>query len=54
MGTLDAMNFGSCRVGLIQRVRFLVVELTYLGSNTRFDMCRVFMINYFFSERRRS
>jgi hypothetical protein len=51
MGTLDAMNFGSCRVGLVQLVKFLVVELTYLDSDTRFDMSGVFMVNYFFSER---
>jgi hypothetical protein len=51
MGTLDAMNFGSCRVGLVQLVKFLVVELTYLDSDTRFDMSGVFMINYFFSGR---
>jgi hypothetical protein len=43
----------SCRVGLNQLVRFLVVELTYLGSNHRFDMDVTFMANYFFSRRRR-
>jgi hypothetical protein len=40
-------------VGLAQLVRFLVVELTYSGSNLRFDMGVVFMVNYSFSGRRR-
>jgi hypothetical protein len=39
------------RVGLAQLVRFLVVKLTYTGSNLRFDMSVVFMINYSFSGR---
>jgi hypothetical protein len=34
-------------VGLAQLVRFLVVELTRLGSNPRFDMSVVFTANYF-------
>jgi hypothetical protein len=37
-------------VGLAQLVRFLLVELTYPGSNSRFDMCVVFTVNYFFSK----
>jgi hypothetical protein len=41
------------RVDLVQPVRFLVMKLIYLGSNSRFDMCIVFMANYSFSERRR-
>jgi hypothetical protein len=41
-------------VGLAQLVRFLVVELTHPGSNPRFDMHIVFMINYSFSGRQRS
>jgi hypothetical protein len=32
-------------VGLAQLVRFLVVELTYPGSNLRFNMCVAFMAN---------
>jgi hypothetical protein len=42
-----------CSVGLIQLARFLVMELTHLCLNTRFDMSVVFMINYFFNERQR-
>jgi hypothetical protein len=34
-------------VALAQLIRFLVVKLTYLGSNPRFDMSVVFMTNYF-------
>jgi hypothetical protein len=41
------------RVGLAQLVRFLVVELTHPGSNPRFDMGAVFMVNCSFSGRRR-
>jgi hypothetical protein len=44
---------GVSRVGLAQLVRFIVVELIHLGSNTRFDMSVAFMTNYSFSERRR-
>jgi hypothetical protein len=40
----------TCRVSLVQLVRFLVVELTHLGSNPKFDMSIVFAINYSFSE----
>jgi hypothetical protein len=40
-------------VGLAQLVRFIVVKLIHLGSNTRFDMSVTFMANYSFSERRR-
>jgi hypothetical protein len=35
-------------VGLVQLIRFLVVELINPDLNTRFDMCVVFMANYFF------
>jgi hypothetical protein len=35
------------RVGLDQLVRFIMLKLTYLGSNSRFDMCVVFTTNYF-------
>jgi hypothetical protein len=50
-----------CRVGLAQLVRLLVLKLTHSGSNSRFDMCVVFTVNYSvaftanysFSERRR-
>jgi hypothetical protein len=38
----------SCRVGLAQLVRFLVVELTHSGLNHKFDMNVIFMANYFF------
>jgi hypothetical protein len=37
--------------GLIQLVRFLVVELIYLDLNSKFDIGVVFMTNYSFSER---
>jgi hypothetical protein len=40
-------------VGLAQLIRFLVVELTHSGLNSRFDMCVVFSANYSFSVRRR-
>jgi hypothetical protein len=42
---------GHCRVGLAQLVRFIVVELIHLDSNTRFDMCVVFTTNYSFNGR---
>jgi hypothetical protein len=42
----------SCRVDLAELVRFLVMKLTHLGLNSRFDMCVAFMINYSFSGRR--
>jgi hypothetical protein len=35
------------RVDLAQLVRFLVVELTYPGSNPTFDMSVVFTANFF-------
>jgi hypothetical protein len=38
-----------CRVVLVQLVRFLVVELIHPVSNSRFDICVIFMTNYFFS-----
>jgi hypothetical protein len=38
-------------MGLAQRVRFLVVKLNYSDLNSIFDICAVFMINYFFSGR---
>jgi hypothetical protein len=41
------------RVGLAQLVRFLVVELIYSDSNSRFDMRVIFTVNFSFSERRR-
>jgi hypothetical protein len=34
------------RVGLAQLVKFLVVKLTYSGSNPKFDMSVTFMTNY--------
>jgi hypothetical protein len=36
----------------VQLIRFLVMKLTHLGSNLRFDMCIVFMDNYSISGRR--
>jgi hypothetical protein len=36
---------GNYRVGLTQLVRFLVVKLTHLSSNHRFDMSITFMTN---------
>jgi hypothetical protein len=41
-----------CRVGLAL-VKFLMVELTHTSLNPKFNMSVVFMINYFFSGRRR-
>jgi hypothetical protein len=41
------------RVGLVQLVIFLVIELTQLVSNPTFDVGVIFTANYFFSERRR-
>jgi hypothetical protein len=51
---VDSMD-GGCDVEVFlgQLVRFLVVELTYLDLNPRFDMDVVFMTNYSFSGRRR-
>jgi hypothetical protein len=39
------------RVGLVQLIIFLLVELTYSGSNFRFDMSVIFTANYSFSGR---
>jgi hypothetical protein len=39
--------------GLVQLVRFLVMELTHTCSNSRFNMCVIFMTNYSFSGSRR-
>jgi hypothetical protein len=41
-----------CRVGLVQLVRFLVMKLIHSCSNSRFDMCVIFMTNYSFSRGR--
>jgi hypothetical protein len=38
-------------VSLAQLVRFLVVELTHPGSNSKFDMDVAFKANYSFSGR---
>jgi hypothetical protein len=43
---------GASRVDLVQPVRFVVLELIHLDLNFKFDMCIVFMTNYFFSGRR--
>jgi hypothetical protein len=40
-------------VGLVQLIRFLVVELTHSDSNPKFDIGVVFTANYSFSRRRR-
>jgi hypothetical protein len=40
-------------VGLVQLIRFLVIELTHPDSNLKFSMNIAFTTNYFFSERRR-
>jgi hypothetical protein len=37
------------RVGLAQLVRFLVMKLIYLSSNSRFDIGVTFMTNYSFN-----
>jgi hypothetical protein len=42
-----------CGVGLAKLVRFLVMEVTQLGLNPKFDMCVIFMANYSYSGRRR-
>jgi hypothetical protein len=34
-------------VDLVQPIRFLMVELIHSDLNFRFDMCIVFMTNYF-------
>jgi hypothetical protein len=39
------------KAGLVQLVRFLVVELIYLYLNSRFNISIIFIANYFFSER---
>jgi hypothetical protein len=39
------------RVGLVQLVRFLMVELIHPDSNSKFDIVVAFMINYSFSAR---
>jgi hypothetical protein len=44
---------GNGRVSLVQLVRFLVVELIHSDLNSIFDMSITFMVNYFFSGRRR-
>jgi hypothetical protein len=36
-------------VSLVQLVRFLVVELIHSDLNSRFDVCIVFITNYFFN-----
>jgi hypothetical protein len=40
-------------VSLAQPVRFLLVKLTHLDSNSRFEMIVVFTANYSFSGRQR-
>jgi hypothetical protein len=40
-----------CRVGLVQLIRFLVVELTHLDLNPIFNIGVAFTANYSFSER---
>jgi hypothetical protein len=40
-------------VGLVQLVRFLVVELIYSGLSHRFNMYVIFTTNYSFSQKRR-
>jgi hypothetical protein len=47
----EKCQFG--RVDLAQLVRFLVVELTHIDLNFKFDMSVIFTANYFFSSRRR-
>jgi hypothetical protein len=39
-------------VGLVQLVKFLVVELIHSCLNHKFDMSVAFTANYFFSRRR--
>jgi hypothetical protein len=41
------------RVGLVQLVRFLMVELIHTCSNPRFNIGVAFTTNYYFSGRRR-
>jgi hypothetical protein len=40
-------------VGLAQLIRFLIVKLTHLGLDLRFDIYVAFITNYSFSGRRR-
>jgi hypothetical protein len=37
----------SAQSGLVRLITFLVVELTHLNLNSRFDMSVIFMTNYF-------
>jgi hypothetical protein len=39
-------------VGLAQLFRFLMIKLTHLSLNSRFNMSVIFTTNYFFSGRR--
>jgi hypothetical protein len=41
------------RMGLAKLIRFLVVKLTHPYLNPRFDICIIFTLNYFFSDKRR-
>jgi hypothetical protein len=41
-----------CELGLAQMIRFLLVEPTHPGTNTRFGKSVAFMANYSFSGRR--
>jgi hypothetical protein len=46
--TYTLLNCHACyRVGLVLLVRFLVIELIYLGLNPKFNMSIIFMTNYF-------
>jgi hypothetical protein len=45
------LSISTIRVGLVQLVRFLVVELTLSYLNLRFDMSVTFIANYSFSGR---
>jgi hypothetical protein len=48
-----AFTATSLGIILTQLVRFLVVELTHLGSNPKFNMGVAFTTNYSFSGRQR-
>jgi hypothetical protein len=48
---MNIIIFTSCRVGLAQLTRFLVVKLTHSDLNLRFDMDVAFMTNYSFNGR---
>jgi hypothetical protein len=43
-------KYKTCRVGLTQLIRFLVLKLIHPGLNLRFNMGAIFTVNYFLVE----